>query len=74
MWGLYELLVREAWLKAVRRGKRTRRFLWAVGILIVVAVMTHPDFLNWAWFFQPRGKKFVRWVKWVWETRATTEG
>ena len=42
MWSVYELVDGEAWLRARRRRKLVKSFLWPVGALIV-AVTFYPD-------------------------------
>ena len=73
VWGLYELVGGEAWLRARRRRALIRPFLWAVGIL-VAAVIFHPDLLKRVPCLQPRAQAFVQsadsarfWIKGLWE-------
>ena len=73
MWGLYELVGGEAWLRARRRRKLLRSFLWAVGIL-VVAVIFHPDLLKRVPFLHTRTQALVQsvdsarfWIEGLWE-------
>ena len=73
MWGLYELVGGEAWLRGRQRRKLIRSFLWAVGTL-VVAVIFHPDLLKRVPYVQTRTQAFVQladsarfWIKGLWE-------
>ena len=45
VWSVYELVGGEAWLRARRRRKLIRSFLWPVGALIVTVIF-YPDLLK----------------------------
>jgi hypothetical protein len=75
VWGAYEVVGGEAWLRARRRRKLIRSFLWPVGVL-VVAVALHPDLLKRVPYLQTQTQTqaFVQtidsarlWIKGLWE-------
>ena len=75
MWGVYELVGGEKWLRARRRRKLIRSFLWPVGVLII-AVAFHPDLLKRVPYVQTqaRTQAFMQtvesarvWIKGLWE-------